>query len=231
MTFDLQTQAPVEAIIFDMDGLLLDSESLAMDALVSAGIALGYDMPRAFCYQMIGAPADKCHRLTQEAYGFDFPLQEYFATQEQHLRDLVDAGKLRLKTGALALLDELDRQGIACAIATSSSRTRTDHHLALAGIAGRFAHIVTRDDVTRGKPNPDPYLKAASILGVMPAACLALEDSYNGVRAAHAAGIRVIMVPDLLPPTPEMHEKAAHIVETLDDIRVLFHSLKPNVAA
>lgn len=167
---------PIEAVIFDMDGLLLDTETLAMAALVSAGQALGYDMRNEFCHLMIGAPADKCRALVTEAYGADFPLELYFATQEQHLRELVDAGAMQLKQGVIEILDELDRRALKRAIATSSSRLRTDHHLQLAGIAQRFEHIVTRDDVTRGKPNPDPYLRAAALLGVAPERCLALEN-------------------------------------------------------
>ncbi|MHC1480817.1 HAD family hydrolase [Frateuria aurantia] len=207
--------APVRAVIFDMDGLLLDSESLAMDSMVSAGSALGYDVPYEFCRRMIGIPADACRELVQSTYGKDFPLQEFFAIHEVHLRELVDEGKLGLKNGVVELLDYLDRHKIPRAIATSSSRVRTDHHLALVGLLERFDHIVTRDDVSRGKPHPEPYLTAAGKLGVEPALCLALEDSYNGVRAAHAADIRVIMVPDLLDPIAEMHEKALHVVDDL----------------
>lgn len=209
---------PIAGVIFDMDGLLLDSESLAMDALVSAGSALGYDMPRDFCHLMIGAPADRCRELATERYGADFPLARYFDTQEAHLRALVDGGSLRTKPGVAALLDHLDAMRLPRAIATSSSRARTDHHLALVGLAGRFDQIVTRDDVARGKPNPDPFLKAAETIGIDPRACLALEDSYNGIRAAHAAGMRVIMVPDLLHPTEEMRGKALRMVRDLNDV-------------
>jgi len=209
---------PVEAVIFDMDGLILDTETLAMDALVSAGAELGYDIPRSFCHLMIGAPADRCRELVVERFGPDFPLDRYFALQEEHLRALVAAGKMDLKHGVLELLDYLDAHGIARAIATSSSRARTDHHLGLMGIAPRFAHIVTRDDVTRGKPNPDPFLKAAEKLGVAPEGCLVLEDSYNGIRAAHAAGMRVIMVPDLLDPTEEIRGLAHRVVDSLHDV-------------
>jgi HAD superfamily hydrolase (TIGR01509 family) len=230
MTQDALAHLPIEAVIFDMDGLLLDSESLAMDALVSAGTALGYDMPREFCYLMIGAPADKCRDLAIETYGEDFPLAEYFALQEQHLRGFVDTGRLRLKAGVGALLDELDARGLRRAIATSSSRARTDHHLALAGIAARFSHIVTRDDVSRGKPDPEPYLTAAARLGTAPSACLALEDSYNGVRAAHAAGMRVIMVPDLLPPTAEMQAKAYRVMRDLLEVAEYIPALYPATA-
>lgn len=205
----------IDAVIFDMDGLILDTETLAMDALVSAGAELGYDMPRAFCHLMIGAPADRCRELVVERYGPDFPLERYFDLQEVHLRRLVDAGRMQLKRGVVELLDYLDAHGIRRAIATSSSRARTDHHLGLMGIAQRFEHIVTRDDVTRGKPNPDPFLTAAKKLGIAPAHCLVLEDSFNGIRAAHAAEMRVIMVPDLLDPT--------------DDIRSLAHRDRKSV--
>ncbi len=221
---------PIEAVIFDMDGLLLDTESLAMDALMSAGQALGYDMTRDFCHSLIGAPMDRCHALAVATYGQDFPVARYFELQEVHLRQLVNDGKMNLKIGVLELLDELDARGIKRAIATSSSRMRTDHHLGLVGIAQRFAHIVTRDDVSRGKPHPDPYLKAAELLAVDPQACLALEDSYNGVRAAHAAGMRVIMVPDLLEPTEEMHDKALRIARDLHEVRICLGSLHAPIA-
>ncbi|MCQ8239493.1 HAD family hydrolase [Rhizosaccharibacter radicis] len=221
----------IDAVIFDMDGLLLDSERLAMDALVSAGTALGYDIPPAFCHLMIGAPADRCRELVTERYGADFPLERYFATQEEHLRALVAAGRLALKRGVGELLDALDRHRIPRAIATSSSRARTDHHLALVSIAARFDHIVTRDDVPRGKPNPDPFLKAASLLGVAPEGCLVLEDSFNGIRAAHAAAMRVVMVPDLLDPTEEMRGLAHRIVDSLHDVIGLIEESRHAAAA
>ncbi|MGI4746353.1 MAG: HAD family hydrolase [Janthinobacterium lividum] len=209
---------PIEAVIFDMDGLLLDSELLSMEALMTAGAELGYDMPRNFCHSMIGSSLDLCRAMLIAEYGPEFPIEQYVKVQERHLQALVADGKLTLKTGVPELLDLLDRRGIKHAVATSSGRSRTLHHLDVVGIARRFEHIITRDDVTHGKPNPEPYLLAASRLGVSPAACLALEDSHNGVRAAHAAGMRVIMVPDLLHPNEEMHGKAHRIMESLHDV-------------
>lgn len=209
---------PVKGIVFDMDGLLMDSETVAMRSLATAGDALGYDMPIDFCRKMIGVPADICRKLVFDTYGEDFPLEQYFQTHEEHLRQMVDNGELELKKGAAELLDYLDEQHIPYAIATSSSRYRADHHLELVGIQGRFVKVVTRDDVSKGKPDPEPYLTAAAALGVPQENVLALEDSYNGVRAAVAAELRVIMIPDILPPTEEMHSKALAVYDSLHQV-------------
>ncbi|WP_029603482.1 HAD family hydrolase [Kozakia baliensis] len=222
-----EKSAPIHGVVFDMDGLLLDSETLAMEALVDAARDLNYDMPLSFCRRMIGVPADGCRKLVQESYGEDFPLNDFFERQEVHLRNYVDTGRLVLKTGVTPLLDLLDKMKLPRAIATSSSRYRTMHHLKLVGLDQRFDAIVTRDDVAQGKPNPEPYLTAAKKIGVEPDYCLALEDSHSGARAAHAAGIRVIVVPDLLDPTDEIRGKALAIVKDLNVvISYLEHHLK-----
>lgn len=208
----------VRAVVFDMDGLLIDSERLAMESLVSAGVELGYDMPIEFCRAMIGIPADKCRELAVAAHGPDFPLEEYFQLHDEHLRQLVDDGRLTTKPGASALLDELERQGIPKAIATSSSRDRADHHLELAGLAERFDAVITRQDVVNGKPDPEPYLKAAATLGHELNHTLALEDSTNGLRAAHAAGLRCILIPDLVQPTEESRRLAHRLYPDLHHV-------------
>ena len=112
----------------------------------------------------------------------------------------------------------LDARQLPRAIATSSGRERTEAHLRHVGIYDRFDAIITRDDVTRGKPDPEPYLRAAEAIGVEPAYCLALEDSHNGARAAHAAGIRVIVVPDLMAPNEEITEKAHAFMNDLHEV-------------
>ncbi|MEV6069177.1 HAD family phosphatase [Nocardia sp. NPDC052001] len=209
---------PVRAVVFDMDGLLIDSERLAMRSLVSAGAELGYDMPLEFCRSMIGVPADRCRELAADAYGSDFPLAEYFELHETHLRRLVDDGELTTKPGALALLDILEQQGIPKAIATSSSRERADHHLRLTGLIDRFDAVITRQDVDNGKPHPEPYLKAVATLAFDLEDTLALEDSTNGLRAAHAAGLRCILIPDLVPPTDESRRLAHRLYPDLHHV-------------
>ena len=204
-----------DAVIFDMDGLLLDSESLALRALTAVAGRMGIDAPPDFCHQMIGIPVDRCLLLVRKRFGPEFPCENYLAAAADYAEDLIRSGLLSLKPGALELLSQLDELGIPKAIATSSSRAKAETHLRAAGILDRFDAIATRDDVKHGKPSPDLFLKAASLVGADPSRCLALEDSYNGIRAAQAAGMRVIMVPDLLPATEEMRKTCLLIAPDL----------------
>jgi HAD superfamily hydrolase (TIGR01509 family) len=128
---------------------------------------------------------------------------------------------LRCKLGAVELLDTLDQFRLPRAIATSSSRRTVERHLTAYNLMGRFAEIVGHGDYERGKPAPDPFLKAAARLGVEPDLCLALEDSHNGVRAASSAGMMTIMVPDLLEPTDEIRGLCTFVVRDLHEVHSL----------
>ena len=203
------------AVVFDMDGLLLNTEALARRALLEAGRAHGLRLTDRFCELLIGVPADQCRQLLFEHHGHDAPADALFDAASRLLTDQIDHGLMALKPGVIELLDWLDAAGLPRAVATSSARAKAMHHLERAGIAGRFGAILCRDDVARGKPHPDLYLAAAEALAIAPALCLALEDSYNGVRAAHAAGMPVVMVPDLLPPTDEMFRLSHAVLPSL----------------
>ncbi|MFF0493470.1 HAD family hydrolase [Nocardia sp. NPDC004068] len=220
----MSADAPVRAVVFDMDGLLLDSERLALESLTLAGAELGYDMPVEFCHSLIGMPADRCRELTAAAFGAAFPLEDYFARHETTLAGLVTAGRLRTKPGVPELLDALDTRSIPRAIATSSGRERTRHHLTAAGLADRFDAVVTRADVSRGKPDPEPYRTAVAALGADPELTVAVEDSPNGLRAAHAAGLRCLHVPDLVAPTDETR-RLAH--RAFPDLHAVLDYLSP----
>jgi HAD superfamily hydrolase (TIGR01509 family) len=111
---------------------------------------------------------------------------------------------LTLKAGVVELLDQLDEMGLPRAICTSSSREEVEHNLLLHALTHRFHAVVAAGDYAQGKPHPEPFMRAAEVLGVAPEDCLALEDSHNGVRSAAAAGMRTVMVPDLLPATDEI---------------------------
>ena len=136
-------------------------------------------------------------------YGKSFPLAEISRAFITNRDEFLGAG-LPLKSGAVELLDALQAAECPMAIVTSSSQRTADAHLTLAGIRHRFETILTRDDVTRGKPSPDLYLLAASRFGLKPEVCVAVEDSNHGVTAAHAAGAITIMVPDMVTPTDEI---------------------------
>ncbi|GAB2535017.1 HAD family hydrolase [Nocardia heshunensis] len=212
-----EREKPVRAVVFDMDGLLLDSERLAVESLGLSGQELGYELSEQFRHSLIGMPADTCRAMAVTAFGPDFPLEEFFRRHETVIARLVDDGRLTVKPGVTELLDELDHRGIPRAIATSSNRVRTRHHLGAVGLADRFDAIVTRQDVHHGKPHPEPYLTATAALRADPEFTLACEDSPNGLRAAHAAGLRCLLIPDLIPATPETTGLAHRVYPTLYD--------------
>src|SRR4051812_13013326 len=176
-----------------MDGLLVDSERLAHMALIHTARVFGIRPDPEIFTRMIGLPEDGSVALLRGRYGPDFPAERFFPEAATSCERLVASGSLKLKAGAAELGDALGRAGIPKAIATSSSRTKAMHTLAKTHMADRFDAVVTRSEVPRGKPYPDLYLQAALELGFPADRCIALEDSYNGIRAAHAAGMRVIM--------------------------------------
>jgi HAD superfamily hydrolase (TIGR01509 family) len=205
---------PVEGVLFDMDGLLIDTESVYIDALQAAALAMGLEMPLDFCHSMIGIPGPICDGMIQDFYGPTFALETFSGHFDAHAHRAFEAG-VPVKPGAIELLDFLKERGLPLAIATSSSRATVAKHLGGAGLLDRFKAIATRDDVERSKPHPDVYLEAARRLGVPAEHCIAFEDSNAGLTAAHAAGTMAIMVPDILQPTDEVRAKCLHIAPDL----------------
>jgi HAD superfamily hydrolase (TIGR01509 family) len=189
-----------------------------MQALGEAGREVGVAMPVDLCRSLIGIPEDASRAVLLAAHGAEATTDRLLAAATRLLEAAIAEGRLRVKPGVLRLLDAADRARLPKAVATSSVRRKALLQLQAAGIAERFDAVVTRDDVARGKPHPDVYLHAAQALRTAPSRCLALEDSYNGVRAAHAAGMSVVMVPDLLPPTEEMQTLCRAVVADLGSV-------------
>jgi len=214
---------PVEAVIFDMDGLLLDTENVYRRAMIASALGLGYDFPEDFCHSMVGAAETEIHLILRQRFGADFPIPKLFQDCEVQMQRLLDAG-VPVKAGAAELIGDLAARKLPMAVATSTIRRIAEHHLQRAGLLDHFNAVCTREDVARGKPHPDLFLKAASDLGVRAQRCLVLEDSYHGVRAAHAAGAMPVMVPDLLPATDELRALCVAVVRDLHDVRAMLRS-------
>ena len=214
---------PVEAVIFDMDGLLLDTENVYRRAMIASASGLGYDFPEAFCHSMVGTAETEIHAILRQRFGADFPIPRLFQDCEVQMQRLLETG-VPVKAGATELLGDLAARKLPMAVATSTVRRIAEHHLQRAGLLDHFSAVCTREDVARGKPHPDLFLKAASHLGVRAERCLVLEDSYQGVRAAHAAGTMPIMVPDLLPATDELRGLCIAVVRDLHEVRAMLKS-------
>lgn len=205
------------AVVFDMDGLLFDTEALYRDAIMSAAADLGRDLPLPVFLGLIGRPWEANRAALLDHFGRGFDVDAFRAAWMERFEGLV-AAKLRLKAGAAELLDALDGMRLPRAIATSARRGTVDRHLAALGLGGRFHAVAAQGDYERGKPHPDPFLEAAELLGVEPRSCLALEDSLNGVRSASAAGMVTVMVPDLLEATDEARGLCARGAADLHEV-------------
>ncbi len=202
------------AVVFDMDGLLIESETLYRDSFLAASDEGEHGM-RVETYQKVcGSPWDVITGTIFADYGADFPIDSFRDAWLRHLAVMMAEG-VALKPGVVEILDLLDRLDIRRAIATSSRHDSVTRHLGPYDLLKRFDTIVARGDYSEPKPSPMPYLTAAKRLGIDPGRCLALEDSWHGVRSASSAGMMTIMVPDVAPPTEEMREKCIAVSSDL----------------
>ncbi len=209
---------PAAAVIFDMDGLLVDTERVFRDTMMEASRRRGLDLPLPVFLRMVGLQRDASRAVAMDHFGKAFDHDGWIAEVWALAHERLAAG-VTIKAGVVELLDFLDEAGLPRAVATSSGHATVARQLGPNGLLDRFGAIIAAGDYTRGKPAPDPFLAAAARLGVAPGACLALEDSHNGVRAAHAAGMMTVMVPDLLEATEEMRGLALAVVESLHEVR------------
>ena len=206
-----------DAVVFDMDGIIFDSERAVMDCWIA--LAEKYNIPNIEepYLACTGTNDAKTKEIMMNAYGPDFPYDEYAKEASVMYHEKYDGGRLPMKHGVQKILDFLKDNNKKIALASSTKRETVVNQLRDAGILDYFDEIVTGDMVKRSKPAPDIFLMACEKIGVKPSRAFAVEDSYNGIRSAHAGGLRPIMVPDLLPATGEMKDLAI-VVRTLDDV-------------
>ena len=215
------------AVIFDMDGLMLDTEPLAARAWGEAAAMLGVDFDMSLAQGMIGRNFADCSAMLRARYVTPYPVDALLARWHAAYDAIVEREGLALKPGVHELLDWLEGAGIPRAVATSTRRDRACAKLARTALLPRFHEVVGGDEVAFGKPAPDIYVEAARRLGTIAATCLVLEDSEPGVRAALAAGMMPIMVPDLVPPSVDLVALDLIVLPTLHDVLEHVAALPP----
>ncbi len=204
----------VRALILDMDGLIFDSERLAREAWRAALLARGYRLTDEVYLRAVGRTAAEARDVFVKAFGAGLPIDEVEEDKTRRLRVLLGEAPT-VKPGLDALLDEAGRLELPAAVASATAAAEVRRRLAAAGLERRIAVVAGGDEVSAGKPAPDLFLRAAELLAVPPAACLVLEDAEAGVRAAAAAGMPAIMVPDLAQPSAACRALCVAVVDSL----------------
>ena len=191
-----------QAVIFDMDGLLMDSERVGLTVMHECGLLQGYDIPVDMVRETIGSNKQSSSDFYHQFFP-DLDTERLFLDFKNAMCDLAKRGGIPLKAGARELLEAIKARRIPMAVASSSGLGTIQTYLESVGVTAYFDSLVTGNGLP-SKPAPDVFLKAAAALNVPPESCLVLEDSIHGVQAGRAAGMTVAMVPDVIPFTEDL---------------------------
>ena len=208
----------IEAVLFDMDGLMFDTERMYQKAWLQAGRQMGAPMEPEIVDRLRGRNREGCARVCREAFGEDFDFDAMRTACRALMARWIEEDGLPVKPGLYELLAELERRGIPAVLATSTTRDSAWGHLQRAKVDRYFLGAVCGDEVSHSKPDPEVFLKAAALAGKDPARCMVLEDSPAGVRAGAVAGCFTVMVPDLTAPDEELKKLADEILPGLRDV-------------
>lgn len=208
----------MKAVIFDMDGVIFDSERATYNIWLEIGEKYGIkdiDIPYR---KTIGTNNELTRQIFLDYYGENSPFDMYKAEASAEYHRRYDGGRLPIMRGVKELLHYLKDNGIKTAIASSTRTALVKQQVIDAGIYDYFDKLVGGDMVSRSKPEPDIFLKAAELLNIAPEDCYVIEDSHNGIRAAKQAGMKPIMVPDMMEASEEMYEKSVAVLPSLFDV-------------
>lgn len=198
------SQFPFDGVVFDVDGVLFDTEKLSWNNWAEVGRQMGWPQVADHYLEVVGQNRADIRQRLAERMGPDFPTEYFLLTCSRRAQCIMEQKGVPLKPGVTELLTALQKAGVPLALATSTGGDRTRRRLEMTGLGPFFQQVITGDLVEHSKPHPEIYAIACGRLGTAPARTLAVEDSRNGILSAHAAGMAVAMVPDLIPPTPEL---------------------------
>ena len=218
----------ITSVIFDMDGVIFNTERLYLESCIEVGEKHELEKVEEACRKCIGITSAESDKIMKEYFGDKVPVDIYKEEVYKRFCEKFGDGKWLIKTGARELLDYLKTNGYKLALASSTQKEGVTRELRDAGLIDFFDELVCGDMVKKSKPEPDIFLEAASRIDSSPEECLVIEDSFNGIRAAYSAGIRAIMVPDLLEPDDEMKEKAWKILPSLVEVKELIEKRYEN---
>lgn len=212
----------IDAIIFDMDGLMFDSERIAQVTWQQAASEAGYDFPAHLYTGIVGLSYPDVERFTRDVFGKEFPLETVYARKQALMDNSILTSGIPIKPGLWEILRAVEAADLRRALASSSARRIVMRNLRAAGLESSWFHVVlSGDEIRNNKPAPDIFLQASRRLQVPPEKCLVLEDSNAGIQAACTAGMLSIMIPDMLPASPQTQQCAYRILPDLHAARAL----------
>ena len=215
----------IKAIIFDMDGLMIDSERVTFECYQERLKDMNLTMDEEFYKTLLGKPIKGIYQRFYDVYGNDFPIQNVIQDVHQLMAERFETEGVPVKKGLVELLHYLKDNNYKTIVATSSNRDSVDKILAQAKITEFFDDSICGDEVTKGKPNPEVFLKSCQKLGVNVDEAIVLEDSEAGIQASYDANIKVICIPDMKYPEKQYEEKTFKILKDLTEVTVYLKSL------
>ena len=229
MTDTVLKNNKIKAMVFDMDGTLLDTEHQYIEGYLKLAQERGLNMDKKFPYTCMGLPREMVRKRYRDTFGADFDFEGFRAEMINRVHTLWQNEGIAIKPGVVEFLDYCDNNGILCAVATSTTRNSAEMMLKTTNLFDRFGAVVCGDEIENGKPNPDIFITAAKRLGVNPRDCGGAEDSRSGITAVHRAEMTAFFVVDTLDADDEIKTTADFVCADMFEVMNLVDKINKNI--